>query len=435
MKPERNAKPGLESRTAALSLLDAVLRRNLLLDDVFDADAPTAKLSARDRGFVRLLVAETLRRLGQIEALIARCLDQPLPGKARRAQDVLRIGATQILFLDTPPHAAISTAVDLVKGTALAGYGKLINAVLRRLDREGRPWAAEQDAGHLNTPHWLWDSWNKAYGEDIARQIADAHLKSAPIDICAASDPHGWAEKLGGEVRPGGALRLADTGDITALPGFNDGRWWVQDVAAQLPARLLGDVAGKRVLDLCAAPGGKTLQLAAAGAHVTALDLSEKRLERLKENLTRLNLTAEIVAADAGKWQPAEKFPFILLDAPCSATGTLRRHPDGLHLKNADDVTRLALVQDRLLRAALDMLSDDGVLVNCVCSLEKTEGERQIEYLLAANPSLKRLPIAPAEVGGLEHAISAKGDLRTLPFYLGEKGGMDAFFAARLHRV
>jgi 16S rRNA (cytosine967-C5)-methyltransferase len=349
---------------------------------------------------------------------------------------VLRIGAVQILFLDTPPHAAISTAVELLKHTDLAGYAKLVNAVLRRLDREGRPWVETQtNAGELNTPHWLWNSWIKSYGEDTARKIADAHLKSAPTDICVASDPEGWAQTLGGEILPTGAIRLADPGDITQLPGFNDGHWWVQDVAAQIPARLLGDVKDKRVLDLCAAPGGKTLQLAAAGAHVTALDLSEKRLERLKENLTRLNLKAEIVAADAGKWVPDELFPLILLDAPCSATGTLRRHPDGLHLKTADDVTRLTLVQDRLIRAALDMLAPDGILVYCVCSLEKVEGERQIEYLVATTPSMKRVPIRPEEVGGMTELLTPRGDMRSLPFHMADKGGMDSFFAARLQRT
>jgi len=428
-------KAGLESRTAALTLLDAVVRRRLLLDDVFDADAVCAKLSSRDRGFVRLLVAETLRRLGQIDTLIERCLDSPLPPKARRVQDVLRLGAVQVLFLDTPPHAAISTAVDLVKHTALAGYGKLINAVLRRLDREGRAWVQAQDAGRLNTPDWLWRSWVADYGEETAHKIAQAHLTQAPLDLCVANDPQGWAEKLGGDLLPAGAIRLTDPGDVTALPGFADGKWWVQDMAAQLPARLLGEVSGKRVLDLCAAPGGKTLQLAAAGAQVTALDLSAKRLERLTDNLARMNLSAEIVAADAAKWTPPQPFPLILLDAPCSATGTLRRHPDGLHLKTFDDVTRLTLVQDRLLTAAIDMLAPGGVLVYCVCSLEQAEGETQIDKFLAAHPTLKRLPLTPGDVGGLAELITPKGDLRSLPFHLSEKGGMDAFFAARLTRT
>ena len=417
-----------------MGLLDAVLKRHLLLDEAFDSDSPTGKLEPRDRAFVRLLVAETLRRLGQIDDLITRCLESPLPPKARRVQDVLRLGAVQMLFLDTAPHAAVSTAVDLLKHTALAGYAKLVNAVLRRLDREGRAWVADQDAGKLNTPEWLWLAWTRDYGPETANAIAKAHLHSAPTDICAAHESQIWAEKLGGELLSTGAIRMSDPGDITALPGFNEGTWWVQDVAAQLPARLMGDVKGKRVLDLCAAPGGKTLQLASAGAQVTALDLSAKRLERLKQNLARLNLTAEIVAADGAKWVPPEPFPLILLDAPCSATGTLRRHPDGLHLKTADDVMRLTLVQDRLLNAALEMLAPGGMLIYCTCSLEKAEGEARIDALLAAHPDLHRVPISPDEVGGLAEVISTKGDLRTLPFHLADKGGMDAFFAARLQR-
>ena len=425
---------GLESRTAALGLLDAVLRRHLLLDDAFDSDSLTANLPSRDRAFVRLLVAETLRRLGQIDALIGQCLEKPLPPKARRVQDVLRLGAVQMLFLDTPPHAAVSTAVDLLNHTALAGYAKLVNAVLRRLDREGHAWVQAQDAGRLNTPDWLWQAWTADYGSDTALAIADSHLHSAPTDLCAAHDPAELAEKLGAEILPTGAVRLKEGGDITALPGFEQGSWWVQDAAAQLPARLLGEVAGKRVLDLCAAPGGKTLQLAAAGAKVTALDLSARRLERLRQNLERLNLTAEIIVADGAKWQPPELFPLILLDAPCSATGTLRRHPDGLHLKTADDVMRLTLVQDRLLTAALEMLAPGGMLVYCVCSLEKAEGEARMAAILASHPQLRRIPIRPEEVGGQAEMINAQGDLRTLPFHLGDKGGMDAFFAARLLR-
>ena len=424
-------KTGLESRTAALSLLDAVLRRHLLLDDAFDSDASIAKLEPRDRAFVRLLVAESLRRLGQIDQLLGRCLEQALPPKARRVQDVLRLGAVQILFLETPPHAAVSTAVDLLKHTALAGYAKLVNAVLRRLERDGRPWVQAQDAGRANTPDWLWQAWSRDYGDAVAHQIADAHLHTAPTDLCVAGDAAPWAEQLGGEVLPTGAVRLLNGGDITLLPGFNQGSWWVQDAAAQLPARLLGKVAGQRVLDLCAAPGGKTMQLAVAGAQVTALDMSARRLERLQQNLERLHLTAEIVAADAGKWQPPEKFPLILLDAPCSATGTLRRHPDGLHLKTADDVTRLTLVQDRLLDAALTMLAPGGTLVYCVCSLEQAEGEKRAQALLDRHPHLRRHPITPDEVGGQTALITDRGELRSLPFHLGDKGGMDAFFAAR----
>lgn len=436
-----------DPRTIALDLLAAVLVDKRLLDEVLDTTPALARLEDRDRGFARLLVATVLRRLGQLDDLIGRCLDKGLPNKARRAQDVLRLGACQLLFLNTPPHAAIATSVDLVKGTQMAGFAKLINAVLRRLDREGRAWVEAQDPGRLNTPAWLWKSWCAAYGEDTARAIAAAHLEEAPVDITVAGDPAGWTEQLGAELMPTGSLRrrraervvdenspapVTSGGDITRLPGFADGAWWVQDMAAALPARLMGDVAGKRVADLCAAPGGKALQLAVAGAQVTAVDRSAKRLVRFQQNLDRLKLKADIVEADVAGWVPPEPFDAVLLDAPCTATGTLRRHPDGLRLKGPGDVAALADQQAALLRASVAMLKPGGTLVYCVCSLEPQEGAEQIERLLAAEPSLRRQPITAAELGGLAELITPAGDLRTLPCHLAAQGGMDAFFAARL---
>lgn len=421
-----------DPRSIALDILAAVLSDKRLLDEVLDTTPALSRLEERDRAFVRLLVATVLRRLGQLDDLIRRCLDKGLPNKARRARDVLRLGVAQLLFLNTPPHAAIATSVDLVKGTPLAGFSGLINAVLRRIDREGRDWLAAQDAARLNTPDWLWTSWVGAYGEETARAIAAAHLTEAPVDITVAGAPADWAERLQAELLPTGSLRRTAGGDITALPGFAAGAWWVQDMAAALPARLLGDVKGKRVADLCAAPGGKALQLAVAGAAVTAVDRSAKRLVRFQQNLERLKLASEIVEADAAAWRPAELFDAVLLDAPCTATGTLRRHPDGMRLKGPGDVAALADQQAALLRAALEMLKPGGVLVYCVCSLEPEEGAAQVERLLAAEPGVRRQPIAAAELGGLAELVTPVGDLRTLPCHLADKGGMDAFFAARL---
>jgi 16S rRNA (cytosine967-C5)-methyltransferase len=429
-----HSRKSADPRAVALDLLEAVLVDKRLLDEALDGDRRLGPMDDRDRAFVRLLVATTLRRLGQLDDLIRRCLDKKLPHKAGRAQDVLRLGTCQLMFLGTPPHAAIATSVDLVKGTPLAGFAKLINAVLRRIDREGRDWVAGQDAGRLNTPNWLWETWVGAYGEDTARAIANAHLAEAPVDITVAGDVAGWPEKLEAEQLPTGSLRRKAGGDITRLPGFAEGAWWVQDMAAALPARLLGDVRGKRVADLCAAPGGKALQLAVAGADVTAVDRSAKRLTRFQQNLKRLNLSAAIVEADVAGWQPAGAFDAVLLDAPCTATGTMRRHPDGLRLKGPGDVAALADQQAALLKAALAMLKPGGTLVYCVCSLEPEEGVRQIERLLREQADVARLPIAAAEVGGLAELITPDGDLRTLPCHLAERGGMDAFFAARLTR-
>jgi 16S rRNA (cytosine967-C5)-methyltransferase len=421
-------------RALALDLLATLLDRGRLLDELLD-DRRLARLDERDRAFVRLLLATTLRRLGQIDALIEACLDRPLAPRAARVSHALRLGVCQLLFLDLAPHAAISTTVDLVKHTPHAGFAGLINAVLRRLARDGAELIATQDAARLNTPDWLWRSWCAAYGEDTTQAIAAAHLTEAPLDLSVAADPAGWAERLEAEILPTGSLRRPAGGAVSRLPGFDSGAWWVQDAAAALPARLLGAVGGRRVADLCAAPGGKALQLAAAGAEVTAVDRSAARLERLAANLARLGLTARVVTADAAAWAPGESFDAVLLDAPCSATGTLRRHPDVARHKSPGDVTALAATQARLLDAAAGLLAPGGVLVYCVCSMQPEEGPEQIERLLAAGAPFERAPISPDEVGGLAELITPAGELRTLPIHLADQGGMDAFFAARLRRV
>jgi 16S rRNA (cytosine967-C5)-methyltransferase len=426
--------PPATPRALARDLLAAVLDRRMLLDEAL-TDSRMARLDERDRGFVRLLVATTLRRLGQIDEVLGRCLDKALPAKVAPAHNALRLGACQLLFLDTPPHAAIATSVDLVKGTQLAGFAKLVNAVLRRLDREGRDWVAGQDAARLNTPDWLFRGWVAAYGDQTAHAIAAAHLHEAPVDITVAADPAEWAGKLEAELLPTGSLRRHAGGAISGLPGFAEGAWWVQDAAAALPARLLGDVKGRRVADLCAAPGGKALQLAAAGAEVIAVDKSARRLVRFTDNLARLKLKAEVVEADVETWRPKAPLDAVLLDAPCSATGTLRRHPDVALHKSPSDVATLAEGQGRMLQAALDMLRPGGILIYCVCSLEPEEGVDQVERLLASGAPARRIPIAAGEVGGLGELLSPAGDLRTLPCHLAEQGGMDAFFAARLERL
>ena len=421
--------PGQDSRRAALTLLDRVLARRQNLDDAFDGAVPDS-LEQRDRSFVRLLVATTLRRLGQIDAAIDLCLEKPLTPKARAVRDVLRLGATQLLFLGTPPHAAVDGAVDLCVRD-LKPYRPLVNAVLRRLARDGDAIRAPQDAARLNTPDWLWDSWTSAYG-DAARAIAAAHLAEAPLDITVKGDAAAFAAPLDATLLPSGSLRRPAGGAVDILPGFAEGAWWVQDAAAALPARLLGDIVGKTVIDLCAAPGGKTAQLVAAGGVVTAVDRSASRLGRVQQNLGRLGLAAEIVAADALVWRPAQRADAVLLDAPCSATGTIRRHPDIPYLKSQADVLKLAALQSRLLEAAAAMLKPGGVLVYCTCSLQPEEGEAQAA--LAAQFGLAPEPIAAAELG-LDDDMVRDGVLRTLPFHWAARGGMDGFFAARFRRA
>lgn len=427
-------------RAVALATLSAVLDRNRPLEDAFDEAASDRaggdRLSARDRGFARLIASTTLKRLGQADDLIARCLEKPLPASARPVRHVLRLGIAQLLFLDVPAHAAIDSAVSLLGKTRHAGFKGLANAVLRRLDRDGKALLEAQDAARLNLPDWLWTLLANTYGEAIVRAIATAHLTEPPLDISAKADAALWAERLEGVLLPTGTIRRGFGGAIADLPGYEDGAWWVQDAAAALPALLLGNVAGRKVIDLCAAPGGKTAQLAAAGATVTAIDRSAYRLEKLSRNLARLGLSAEVQAADGTAWIPAEPADALLLDAPCSATGTIRRHPDVALGKSPADVARLSALQDRLLDHASHLVKPGGLLVYATCSLLPAEGEERIATLLGrAGRDWERVPVDPAEIGGWAECVTPDGDLRTLPCHLAEQGGVDGFYAARLRRL
>jgi len=426
---------GLAARRVALDVARAVLERGRALDDALEAAADFPRLAPRDRGFCRYLLATLCRRLPEIDAALARLLAKPLPEKAPFARMTLRLGAAQILFLETPPHAAVSTSVDLLPPRE-QGFKGLVNAVLRRLAREGRALAGD-DAARANAPPWLLRRWTQVYGEAAALAIARQHLAEPPLDLTpkVAAEAPAYAEKLGASMLPIGTLRLPPgAGDVTKLPGFAEGAWWVQDAAAALPAALLGAQAGEAVADLCAAPGGKTLQLAAVGAAVTGVDLSAERLKRLKENLQRTGLKAEAIAADVTTWQPGRRFRRVLLDAPCSSTGTLRRHPDIALHREPEDLLPLVALQARLLRAAAALLDPGGTLVYAVCSLEPEEGPEQVQAFLAEYPGFARAPIAAAEVGGLAELITGEGDLRTLPCHLADAGGMDGFYACRLIR-
>ncbi|WP_207457218.1 16S rRNA (cytosine(967)-C(5))-methyltransferase RsmB [Azospirillum sp. SYSU D00513] len=424
----------LAARGIALDLLRDVLRKNVPFDDAFDAHPEMASLEPRDRGFVRLLVATVLRRLGQIDALIEGSLAKPGLPKAT-VLDLLRLGTAQLVFLGTPPHAAVDTAVELAAARGAEPYKGLINAVLRRITREGAELAAAQDAGRLNTPDWLWLSWRQHYGLPRTRALVEAHLHEAPHDITVKADAAGWAERLEARLLPTGTLRRATGGPVTELPGFEEGAWWVQDLAASLPAKLFGDLTGRLVYDLCAAPGGKTAQLVAAGGRVVAVDRSAKRLERVTQNLSRLNLEAEVVAADVATWNPGPPADAVLLDAPCSATGAIRRHPDILRIKQPEDIAKLARAQSRLLAHAVDLVKVGGTLVYCTCSIQPEEGELQIDRILAQDPRVERLPVTPGELGGLSELINGRGEVRSLPGMLPELGGIDGFFVARLRRI
>ena len=423
--------PELRARGAVLVGLARVLRDRRPMDD----GRELAGLETRDRAFARLLLATILRRLGQIDDLIDHCLERPLSEAAAPVQDALRLGAAQLLFLDTPAHAAVDSTVALLRAIGWQGMAGLANAILRRVAREGANWIARQDASRLDTVSWLWDSWVSTYGSEQAQAIATAHLAEPPLDISVKNNAPEWAERLGGRVLPTGSIRVPNRGPIESLPGYDEGEWWVQDMAATLPAHLLPEIAGAHVVDLCAAPGGKTAQLVVAGARVTAVDRSARRMRRLTENLARLRLEANTVVAEAESWTLDQPPDAVLLDAPCSATGTIRRHPDAPYLKQPGDIAVFTATQDRLLAAAVRLLRPGGWLVYAVCSLEPQEGIGRIASLMAAGAPVRRVPIAAAEVGGLAELVTADGDLRTLPFHLAEQGGMDAFFAARLQKV
>ncbi len=422
-----------DAREIAIDCLAAILRRGWRLENALDDHPGYGRLETRDRAFARLLVATTLRRLGQIDRLIGHCLDRPLPAKAAGVTDILRLGLAQLLFIGTPAHAAVDTTVTLAAKHGPAKLKSLVNAVMRRLARDGAGLVATQDAGRLNTPDWLWRSWSEAYGEEKCHAIASAHLSEPPLDITVKDEGGDWAARLDARRLATSTLRRASARP-SELPGFNEGAWWVQDAAASLPVRLFGDVRGKTVIELCAAPGGKTAQLAAMGAEVIALDRSDARLERLKGNLARLNLEAQLVAGDALTWRPDTPAAAILLDAPCTGTGTLRRHPDIARTKSGGDVERLAARQDELLTAAVAMLAPGGVLVYTVCSLQPEEAEMRVAALIAGGAPVRREAVRSSEIGGLSQAVTEAGDLRTLPCHLADLGGMDGFFAARLRR-
>lgn len=431
--------PGLAARRIAADILDGVLHKHRTLDDQLEGAAahPGLKtLSDRDRALMRRLVATILRRLGTLGQILSRLLDRGVPTDAPRAQSALLIGAAQILWMDVPDHAAVDLSVRMVQSDRRAAkYAGLVNAVLRRCAREGRDLIAEAAGQSLDVPEWLLKRWSAHYGEATARDIATALGHEPSLDLTVKSDAAQWATRLHGEVLSTGTVRTLLQGSVTMLPGFNDGQWWVQDAAAALPARLFGDVSGKRIVDLCAAPGGKTAQLAQSGAEVTAVDRSPNRVARLRENLARLSLTADTVVADGTEYA-GEGFDGVLLDAPCSSTGTIRRHPDVAWLKQEADIAMLTTLQRRLLAKAVTMLKPGGVLVYCTCSLEPEEGEHAIAALLATEPGVRRVPVTPSEVSGLAEIVTADGDLRTLPSHLPHAdprlGGLDGFYAARL---
>ncbi|MBX9459126.1 MAG: MFS transporter [Rhizobium sp.] len=429
-------KPGLQARMAAVKLLAAAIEQKTSLDGMLDEEHGNpaySALNAADRALVRAILNSCLRQLTRINAIFDRFLDKPLPDGARNLRHILAVAAAQILFLDVPDHSAVDLAVEQARrDPRSARFANLVNALLRRLGREKDTVLAEVSAAVPVFPGWFQSRLESVYGPAAAKAIGEACLTPAPVDLTVKSDPAAWAEKLGGAVLPTGSVRLAEfQGSVTELAGFPEGEWWVQDAAAAIPARLFGNLKGRQVADLCAAPGGKTAQLVLLGGNVTAVEQSANRMKRLKSNLIRLGMDAHYLQSKLEDLPSDGQYDAILLDAPCSSTGTIRRHPDVFWTKDETDIRKLAALQARLLRHAFSMLMPGGTLVFSNCSLDPIEGEDLVEAFLAETPEADRKPVRAEDWPGLEDAIDARGDVRTTPAML---GGMDGFYATVLTR-
>ncbi|AQR63315.1 rRNA methyltransferase [Brevundimonas sp. LM2] len=429
-EPDGAVDIGVEARIAAGVLLNAALERRNGLDEAM-ALPVVADLPGPDRAFARAVAMAALRRLGEIDHILNQRLQKSPPEAVRT---LLRVSLAQTLVLGTPAFAAVSTAVKLAERDAKTRpYKALVNAVLRGVEREGPGLTTAES----NLPDWIAARWRQAYGPATLAAIALAAREEPPTDLSLkpGEDAAPLAEALEATVLPGGTVRSGVRGDVSAWPGYDTGGWWIQDAAAAIPARMLAPKTGESALDMCAAPGGKTLQLAASGASVVALDRSEARLRRLRQNLERTGLSAEIVVTAAEDWDDDRTFDAVLLDAPCTATGTLRRNPEVLRATKPAEVAKLADVQHRLLDAAALRVAPGGRLVYCVCSLEREEGETQIIAFLRRNPDFRTVPADVVSVGAPEEALTPEGWLRVLPSYWPAQGGMDGFFIAGLQRV
>lgn len=429
-EPDAAMDIGVEARIAAGVLLNAALERRGGLDEALNQPG-IAALPAPDRGFARAVAMAALRRLGEIDQILDRRLQKAPPAPVRT---ILRVALAQTLVLETPAFAAVSTAVKQAeRDPKTRPYKNLVNAVLRGVGRDGPGLTTAES----NLPDWIAARWRATYGEPALIGMALAAREEPPTDLSLKPgiDAEALASTVDGSVLPGGTVRTGLRGDVAGWPGFEDGTWWVQDAAAAVPGRLLAVQPGETALDLCAAPGGKTLQLAAAGASVVALDRSEARLKRLTRNLDRTNLTAEVVVTPAEDWDDTRTFDAVLLDAPCTATGTFRRNPEVLRATRPAEVAKLADVQHRLLDVAAEKVKPGGRMVYCVCSLEREEGETQIIAFLRRNPAFRTAPADPAAVGAPAEALTPEGWLRILPSMWPEHGSLDGFFAARLEKV
>ncbi len=441
-QPQGKQRVGLAARRIAAKLLGQILDEGKSLDMLVDktgGDAIFNTLIAKDRALIRAILIVALRRKGQIDAALNRVIDRKTPKRATHLTHTLSVAAAQILFLDVPDSAAVNLAVTAITEDRLTSrFASLTNAVLRRLAREKNDILEAQDATRLNTPDWFFKQMRKSYGKDRAYEIAAMHHVEPAVDITVKDNPQYWADRLGGVALLSSTVRLETRKAVPLLEGYDAGEWWVQDAAASLPTQLLGDVRGKKIADLCAAPGGKTAQMINFGADVTSLEVSHSRAKRLFDNLARLKYDAKIIETDILTWLPETQFDAVLLDAPCSSTGTIRRHPDIMWTKTPADIAALAELQFQFWNRAIDLVKPGGVVVFANCSLLRAEGEDLYAKMLASRDDIEPVPVMPNELPGLENAITGQGTMRTLPIHLPHEqsrmAGMDGFFAARLRR-
>jgi 16S rRNA (cytosine967-C5)-methyltransferase len=436
---------GLNARQAAAALLGAVVDNRLALDGLLESDtAPAAWRSldnARDRALALAIVKSALRFRGTITHLIFSMLEHPLPDNAKNVRHILHVAVAQIMLLRVPESAAVNLAVEAATLDPQAKrYANLVNALLRRLVREGDAAFEAAKAKSVEAPEWLFQMLCDDYGEHSAREILAVNRSEAPLDFTVKANADSWASKLGGIAINENTVRVAHgQTPVPELEGFSDGAWWVQDAAAALPVKLFGDVSGLHILDMCAAPGGKTAQLAHSGANVTALDVSKNRLKRVAENMQRLQLKAEIIVGDARKHTPETLYDGVLIDAPCTSTGTLRRHPDVAWTKTPDDVVQLARIQFELLDAAMRVTKPGGLIVYANCSLLKAEGEFLVKRWMKGRNDVAVERVTLERDGKLSAHSDHDGFLRTTALSFSQENlalsGMDGFFAARLSKV
>lgn len=433
--------PGVAARQAAALTLELVLFRHKSFDDALSQACREIRLRLPlippDRALIQQLVFGVLRNLPELKSMERHFIDRPLSEEQRLVSILIWMGGYQLAWLDMPPHAVVDTAVEAAKKQmATRGFAKLVNAVLRRIadSKQTRPWPKPTSALD-GLPEWLRHRLEATYPSERLNLWAACWQSEPPLYLTFKHGAEAWAKEHGGTLLPSGALRAPENlpADMTAWPNYEDGTWWVQDAAASLPVMLMGNLKGKKILEIGAAPGGKTAQLAAAGGYVVALDRSSQRMKRLKTNLKRLKMEAECVIADAREYKARLSFDAVLMDAPCSATGTIRRHPDLPHVKTQNDIAELAALQAEMLDKTPAWVKKGGEVWYITCSLLPEEGEQQIAAFLSRHADMARNPFAASDLpAGLEQAVTADGDLRLTPEFWQEHGGMDGFFVSRL---